>query len=161
MQLSEIKKIVQNLDAVIFQLPNKSFVPEHFHVTEVGVITKNFIDCGGTVREEKVVNFQLWEAGDYDHRLAPSKLLNIITLSEKVLSIDDSLEIEVEYQSETIGKFGLSYNGIYFQLTNKQTACLAEDACGIPPQKQKIKLSEITSSGGDSNACCTPGSSCC
>lgn len=158
MKLSEVKTILEGLDAVIFQLPNKSFVPEHFHVTEVGVITKNFIDCGGTVREEKVVNFQLWEAGDYDHRLAPSKLLNIISLSEKVLSIDDSLEIEVEYQSETIGKFGLAYNGIYFQLTNKQTACLADDTCGIPAEKQKIKLSEIK---GDANACCTPDGSCC
>lgn len=158
MKLSEIKNVLQNLDAVIFQLPNNSFVPEHFHVTEVGVITKNFIDCGGTVREEKVVNFQLWEAGDYDHRLAPSKLLNIITLSEKVLAIDDSLEIEVEYQSDTIGKFGLAYNGIFFQLTNKQTACLAEDACGIPAEKQKVKLAEI---GKDNGSCCTPGGGCC
>jgi hypothetical protein len=39
-------------------------VPEHFHVTEVGVVTKDFIDCGGTVRHEKVANFQLWDAND-------------------------------------------------------------------------------------------------
>ncbi|NBR15194.1 MAG: hypothetical protein EBU01_11560, partial [Crocinitomicaceae bacterium] len=78
MKLSEIKTILTDLDAVTFQLPNKSFVPTHFHVTEVGIISKNFIDCGGTVREEKVVNFQLWEANDFDHRLAPAKLLNII-----------------------------------------------------------------------------------
>lgn len=158
MKLAEIKSILPNLDAVIFELPNKSFVPVHFHITEVGIITKNFIDCGGTVREEKVVNFQLWEAGDYDHRLAPTKLLNIIELSEKVLHIDDSLEIEVEYQSETIGKFGLNYNGVNFQLTNKETACLAQDSCGIPAEKQKIKLSEI---GGDKGVCCTPGGGCC
>ncbi|MFN5416421.1 MAG: DUF6428 family protein [Flavobacteriia bacterium] len=158
MKLTEIKSILTNLDAVIFELPNKSFVPVHFHITEVGIITKNFIDCGGTVREEKVVNFQLWEARDYDHRLTPSKLLNIIELSEKVLHIDDSLEIEVEYQSETIGKFGLNYNGVNFQLTNKETACLAQDSCGIPAEKQKIKLSEI---GGDKGACCTPGGGCC
>lgn len=159
MKLSEVKQILTDLDAVIFQLPNKSFVPEHFHVTEVGVITKNFIDCGGTVREEKVINFQLWEAADYDHRLAPSKLLKIIELSERTLNIDPELEIEVEYQSETIGKYGLDYNGIYFQLTSKLTACLAQDACGIPEEKQKVKLSEL----GTSNAasCCSPGGSCC
>jgi hypothetical protein len=158
MKLSEIKQILTGLDAVIFQLPNKSFVPEHFHVTEVGVITKNFIDCGGTVREEKVVNFQLWEAADYDHRLAPSKLNNIIELSERVLNINPELEIEVEYQGDTIGKYGLSYNGIYFQLTSKLTACLAEDSCGIPAEKQKVKLSEI---GNKSVNTCTPGSKCC
>lgn len=158
MKLSEVKIALQKVETVTFQLPNHSFVPVHFHVTEVGIITKNFIDCGGTVREEKVVNFQLWEAGDYDHRLAPSKLLNIISLSEKTLSIDDSLEIEVEYQSETIGKFGLNFDGTNFLLTNKQTACLAEDACGIPPQKQKISLVEL----GDKNSgCCTPGGGCC
>ena len=111
MNLNEIKKILSSLDAVIFQLPNKSVVPEHFHVTEVGMITKNFIDCGGKVREEKVINFQLWEAADYDHRLAPSKLVNIIELSEKVLNINPELEIEVEYQSDTIGKYGLDFDG--------------------------------------------------
>jgi hypothetical protein len=157
MKLSEIKQILTDLDAVIFQLPNKSFVPEHFHVTEVGVITKNFIDCGGTVREEKVVNFQLWEANDVDHRLAPQKLLNIISLSEKTLGIPD-LEIEVEYQSDTIGKYHLDYNGNNFVLVSTQTDCLAKDNCGIPPEKLKVKLSEI---GNQSANTCTPGGKCC
>ncbi len=74
-------------------------MPAHFHVTEIGEITKNFIDCRGTVRREKSVNFQLWEAGDFDHSLAPQKLLSIIALSEKVLQLGDS-DIEVEYQTE-------------------------------------------------------------
>lgn len=158
MTLTEIKQILDGLDAVVFQLPNQSFVPEHFHVTEVGVNTKNFIDCGGTVREEKVVNFQLWEAADYDHRLAPSKLLRIIDSSEKAIGIDPGLEIEVEYQSETIGKYGLAYNGLFFQLTPKLTACLAQDACGIPEEKQKVRLSDLTQ---DASACCAPGTKCC
>ncbi len=78
MKLSEVKNALLNMDDVNFILPNGNQVPPHFHVTEVGIITKNFIDCGGTVREEKMVNFQLWEANDFDHRLAPQKLLNII-----------------------------------------------------------------------------------
>ena len=157
MNLNEIKEILSNLDAVIFQLPDKSVVPEHFHVTEVGMITKNFIDCGGKVREEKVINFQLWEAADYDHRLAPSKLNNIIDLSEKVLNINPELEIEVEYQSDTIGKYGLDFDGSNFQLTSKTTACLAQDACGIPAEKLKKNLVEL----GSTNATCTPGGGCC
>ena len=88
MKLSQIKNVLSTLETVTFQLPNGTFVPEHFHVTEVGLITKNFIDCGGTVRKETVVNFQLWDANDYDHRLKPQKLANIIALSEKVLGID-------------------------------------------------------------------------
>jgi hypothetical protein len=157
MKLSEIKEILTQQESVTFQLPNNTFVPNHFHVTEVGLITKNFIDCGGTVREEKVVNFQLWEANDFDHRLAPQKLLNIISLSEKTLGIPD-LEIEVEYQSDTIGKYTLDFNGKNFLLVSKQTDCLAKDHCGIPPEKLKVKLSEI---GDQSVNTCTPGGKCC
>ncbi|MDM1548390.1 hypothetical protein HX096_11050 [Empedobacter falsenii] len=154
MTLEQIKEILPNLDNVEFQLEDGTFVPEHFHVTEVGQITKNFIDCGGTIRTEKVVNFQLWNADDFEHRLKPNKLLHIIQLSESKLGIENS-EIEVEYQAETIGKYDLEFNGKHFVLKNKHTACLAEDACGISNQKPKLKLSEIQS------FCCTPNSGCC
>src|SRR5690606_30389373 len=131
MRLSAIKEILPTLSNVEFQLENGTYVPEHFHVTEVGVITKHFIDCGGTIRKEKVINFQLWNADDVEHRLKPTKLLHIIKLSEEQLGMEDA-EIEVEYQAETIGKYDLGFNGKNFILKNKTTACLAEDACGIP-----------------------------
>ena len=155
MNLSEIKSHLKNLDTIAFELPDGSLVPNHFHVTEVGKIHKHFIDCGGTVRKEEVANFQLWNANDYDHRLHPEKLLHIIELSEKVLEMDD-LEIEVEYQSETIGKFGLAFNGSNFLLTTKQTDCLAKDNCGIPDKKQKIKMADLNKTKS-----CTPNSGCC
>lgn len=157
MKLSKIKEILPALDNVEFQLEDGTFVPEHFHITEVGVITKHFIDCGGTIRNEKVVNFQLWNANDFKHRLKPTKLLNIIKLSEEKLGIEDA-EIEVEYQSETIGKYDLDFNGKVFVLKNKTTACLAQDACGIPAEKQKKNLAEL--SVNNSNTC-TPGGGCC
>ena len=124
-------------------------------MTEVGVITKHFIDCGGTVRNEKVANFQLWNANDTDHRLKPKKLLDIIALSEKVLGMEDS-EIEVEYQSDTIGKYGLKFHNGNFILTTKQTDCLAKDNCGIPADKQKVKLGDLQN---ENQPCCAPG--CC
>lgn len=155
MKLSEIKEILPTLENVEFQLEDGTFVPEHFHVTEVGEITKKFIDCGGVIRNEKVVNFQLWNADDYEHRLKPGKLLNIIRLSENKLGIEDS-EIEVEYQSTTIGKYDLEFNGKHFILKNKKTACLAEDACGIPvATENKFRVKEEKSS------CCTTNSGCC
>jgi len=157
MKLSEIKKHLNKLDKIAFKLPNGSLVPSHFHVTEVGKVSKHFIDCGGTVRNEEVANFQLWEADDYDHRLHPEKLVHIIELSEKVLGIED-LEIEVEYQGETIGKYNLDFDGINFLLTRKKTDCLAKDNCGIPTIKPKIKLSNLQETN---NNCCTPNSGCC
>jgi len=155
MKLSEIKNKLKQLETIAFQLPNGQLVPEHFHVTEVGKITKDFIDCGGIRRHEEVVNFQLWNASDYDHRLHPEKLLQIIELSEKVMGIGD-LEIEVEYQAETIGKFGLDFDGTHFLLTTKQTDCLAKEQCGIPEVKPKVQLKDL-----DQKPSCAPGGNCC
>jgi hypothetical protein len=151
MKLSEVKKHLSTVETVTFELENGGLLPEHFHVTEVGVVSKNFIDCGGTVRNEKVANFQLWDANDFDHRLKPQKLLDIIALSEKVLGMED-LEIEVEYQSETIGKYELGFKGENFVLLSKQTNCLAQDKCGIPAEQFK-ENSNVT--------VCTPGGGCC
>jgi hypothetical protein len=157
MKLSAVKKALETASDVNFKLPNGKTVPEHFHVTEVGVITKHFIDCGGTVRNEKVANFQLWEAEDFDHRLKPQKLSNIISLSEKTLGMED-MEVEVEYQSDTIGKYDLAFDGKDFVLLSKHTNCLASDKCGIPPEKVKVSLSSL---GEKSQGCCTPGGGCC
>lgn len=157
MKLSQIKNELKKLNTIAFKMPNGDLVPNHFHVTEVGKVTKHFIDCGGTLREEQVANFQLWEANDYDHRLHPEKLLHIIELSEKKLQIPD-LEIEVEYQmKETIGKFSLDFDGENFLLVSKLTDCLAKDKCGIPAEKPKVKIGEWKAK---ENAC-TPGSGCC
>ena len=156
MKLSEIKKHLQSIQTIGFQLPNGDLVASHFHVTEVGKVVKNFIDCGGKIRYEEVINFQLWEENDYDHRLHPEKLLKIIEISEKAFHFSD-VEIEVEYQGkETIGKFGLDFDGRNFVLTSKLTACLAKDACGIPAEKPRIRISDM----GKENSC-EPGSGCC
>ncbi len=157
MKLSDFKKQLGSAQELTFTLPNGTIVPKHFHVTEVGQVTKHFIDCGGTIRNEKVVNFQLWEANDFDHRLAPQKLKDIIALSESRLGLEDA-EIEVEYQSETIGKYGLDFDGKNFVLTNQFTACLASDKCGIPTEKLKVSLSELQNTTKNS---CTPGGKCC
>src|SRR5690606_37045614 len=126
MKLSQVKALLPTIENVSFKLENGTFVPEHFHVTEVGMVTKNFIDCGGVIRTEKTVNFQLWNADDFEHRLKPKKLLNIIKLSEEKLGIEDA-EVEVEYQGETIGKYDLAFDGTNFILQNKTTACLRSE----------------------------------
>lgn len=156
MKLSEIKEILATAEGVNFKLKNGNLIPEHFHVTEVGIITKDFIDCGGTLRHEKVANFQLWDADDYEHRLKAEKLLHIISLSEKLLGMED-LEIEVEYQAETIGKYDLDYDGENFLLLSKKTACLAMDKCGAPVEKPKLQMVNLV---GDKQTC-EPGSGCC
>lgn len=155
MKLSQIKSQLESLTEVNFLLPSGTAVPSHFHVTEVGQVTKKFIDCGGTLRNESMISFQLWEAEDYDHRLGAAKLLDIIQLAERVLELPD-LEVEVEYQGDTIGRYGLDFVGTNFLLTARQTDCLAKDKCGIPTEKPKIRLSSMAQ-----GPVCTPNSGCC
>ena len=156
MRLSELKEHLKNITDLDIFLPNGDQVPSHYHLTEVGQISKDYIDCGGTVSNETKVVFQLWYANDYDHRLTAEKVLKIISIAEEKLGLQDG-EIEVEYQSETIGKYGIEINNNVMQLTTKQTNCLAPDKCNIPGFKKKINLSELVVQGND----CVPGKGCC
>lgn len=149
MNLNELKVALATKSKLIFQLPTGEIVPKHFHVTEVGKVQKNFIDCGGVKRMEERINFQLWTADDIDHSLHPDKLIHIIELAEKQLELAN-VEIEVEYQSNTIGKYGLVDGGDFFQLTALQTDCLAKDNCGVPEEMVKVETNS-----------CAPGSGCC
>lgn len=157
MRISEFKTHLAELDSVSFKLPNGTSVPSHFHITEVGRLSKHFIDCGGDVHEEKSASLQIWVADDIEHRLTPRTLLNILDLSKQVLN-DEDLEIEVEYQTETIGKYGLSIEDNSFVLLAKETDCLAKTKCNIPQAKPKIKFSELTLATPNT---CTPGGGCC
>ena len=153
MLLSAFKQTLRELDTLKFQLPNGQFVPANFHITEVGSVTRNYMDCGGLLREENKLNLQLWVASDTDHRLKPNSVLNILQLAEKQLGYSN-LELEVEYQQSTIGRYKLAFDGAVFQLINTQTACLAPDQCGIPQEKPRVRVSAEGLS-------CNPNSGCC
>lgn len=162
MKLSQFEASLHKYESLNFELPDGSAVPAHFHVTEVGLVSKSFIDCGGTLRQEKKINFQLWEAGDYDHRLSTEKLQNIITLSKDKLNLPDA-EIEVEYQGATIQKFGVSESENGYQLTAQFTDCLAKDNCGVPQDtaKKKVQLIDFGNNLDSEATSCTPGGGCC
>jgi hypothetical protein len=158
MKLSQFISSIDSVQEIKIQLPNGTFVPSHFHITEMGLITKNFIDCGNVVREEKAITFQVWFAGDLEHRLTPEKVHSIIKASQKLFDHAD-LELEVEYQdAQTIGKFGLEFQNGGFILQPKQTTCLANDHCGIPDHQMPQKAGEWKAKG---TSCCTPDSGCC
>ena len=135
--------------AIHLMLPDQSFVPAHFHVTEVGRVQKDFIDCGGTVRSATSCVLQVWVAQDLDHRLDSTKLLKVLRLAAPLLKSTD-LPIEVEYENRTVSQFPLAAvevtpSGILFHLGSKHTACLALDRCGV--------------GAGDASGCAAPG--CC
>lgn len=153
MKLSTFKKTISELDTLKFQLPDGHFVPAHFHITEVGNLTRNYIDCGGIVRQENKLSIQLWVASDNDHRLKPDKVLDILKLAEKQFELSN-IDVEVEYQQSTIGRFKLAFDGSVYQLINTHTTCLAQDKCGISQEKPRVRLTPKGLS-------CNPESNCC
>ena len=154
MLLSQFLSALNQVSEFRFQTPDGHFVPPHFHITEVGMIHKHFIDCGGTERKESKVNFQLWSSDDIYHRLQPQKVIDIIRLSQQRIGITDQ-EIEVEYQGETIGKYSLGFDGANFQLVSKATDCLAKDNCDLP------ESSAASASSASGESCCDPTAGCC
>jgi hypothetical protein len=132
---------VQNLlaahpgEKMHFMLPDKSFVPAHFHITEVGRVQKDFIDCGGTVRSATTCLLQVWVAHDVDHRLETTKLAKIMEIAQPLLG-SDQLPVEIEYEGDAISQYPLggaesTPSGLLFYLGSKHTACLAPEKCGV------------------------------
>jgi hypothetical protein len=118
-----------------WMLPDKSFVPDHYHITEVGRVQKDFIDCGGTIRSLASCLLQIWVADDKDHRLQATTLAKIMEVARPVLKGDD-LPVEVEYEEGTISQYpvaGVEVTpaGLLFYLGTKHTACLAPEKCGV------------------------------
>ncbi len=122
--------------ALQIALPDGSLVPAHFHVTEVGRVQKDFIDCGGTMRSTTTCVLQVWVAHDLEHRLVAAKLAKIIELASPALRSTE-MEVEIEYEAEVISQYPLlaieeSDSALCLQVGHKHTACLAEDRCKIP-----------------------------
>jgi hypothetical protein len=115
-----------------FTLPDGDQIPAHFHITEVGHVTKRFIDCGGKLHDRKdTCLLQTWVADDYEHRLTAGRFAKILQLGDQVLPHDD-LEVEVEYDCCVVAQYPIAsaeFAGeqIEIQLGEKRTACLARE----------------------------------
>ena len=157
MKISELKTHLKKVNELNFILPNGNAIPHHFHLTEIGLITKDIVDCGITIHHEKWATMQLWFANDIEHRLQPNNLLSIIDKSNKIIGTED-LDVEIEYQTDTIGRYGLDFKDNNFVLTVKYTDCLAQEKCGIPQEKPKVLLADLAN---EVQSTCTPGGGCC
>ncbi len=121
--------------AMHWMLPDRSFVPVHYHITEVGRVQKDFIDCGGTVRSQASCLLQIWVANDTDHRLETTKLARIMEVAAPILGSDD-LPVEVEYEEGRVSQYPLGAAevtpaGLLLSLGSRHTACLAPEKCGV------------------------------
>lgn len=113
-----------------FVLPNRERIPAHAHVTEVGHVVKNFIDCGGVTGKSETVLLQTHVGGDTDHRLKADRLARILELGRRVLP-HDQLEVEIEYDCCVVAQYpvdGVKRGGEHLDiyLGKRRTQCLAQ-----------------------------------
>jgi hypothetical protein len=145
MQISEFKKTLSENSCrnIRFMLPTGTKTPPHAHVTEVALIEKKFIDCGGTFRTDSLCRLQTWFADDTDHRLTAGKLLAILDKSAFFLGTTD-LEVDVEHEAPFVSQFPIEKlevddEVLCIHLGIKHVACLAEDRC-LPPNLNKTNV---------------------
>src|SRR5579871_3622396 len=107
-----------------FVLPNGKSIPASYHITEVGYVKKDFIDCGGTSRSVSACVLQAWiAANDEDHRLSAGKLSAILKMASTILP-DHEVPVELEYEAPIISQFTIESTrvegeAIVFYLRNK------------------------------------------
>jgi hypothetical protein len=136
---------------VRFVLPDGGRIPDHAHITEVGRVDREFLDCGGERRKTSFCCLQAWVADDTEHRLPARKLAAIIGRALEPLGLE-SLPVEIEYEDGVISQFPVVSVGagdmVTVHLGTKHTDCLAKEVC-LPP------------AAGSAAECCAPGSNCC
>jgi hypothetical protein len=138
MKLHDLKGLLRNYPNALprFILPDGDHIPAHYHITEVGHVTKRFIDCGGQLHDRKdTCLLQTYVADDVEHRLNAGTFAKILDLGAEVLPHDD-LDVEVEYDCCVVAQYPIVSSKligehIELQLGEKHTDCLAKQKCGI------------------------------
>lgn len=153
MKLREFKEILANNQEKQFliKLPNDKKIPQSFHITEVGLVTKVFIDCGGKVHKTETCQLQAWIGSDINHRIETGKMLGILELSTSIVP-DESVDLEIEYEDDSISQYPVSQaivteEAVTLVLSLKHTDCLAKELC-LPKPSDQV-------------GCCDNGGGCC
>lgn len=155
MKLSDLRSALEQHPGTFprFVLPDGDFIPAHAHVTEVGHVAKNFIDCGGVTGRSETVLLQTHVGRDTEHRLKSDRFAKILQLGERVLP-HDQLEVEVEYDCCVVAQYPVlevkaETEHLDVVLGKRHTECLAQE-------RQKAAAPETA------NACCgSAAATCC
>lgn len=108
-------------------------IEAHFHVTEIGRVQRDFVDCGGTIRRIVTCLLQTWVGEDVDHRITAGKLLKAFAHAAPILG-DEDLPVEFEYEACNVVQLVLAdvrreADRFVLQLGRKHTDCLAKELC--------------------------------
>lgn len=158
MTLAELKSLLEAHPEHHFRLhlPDGSPVPVSFHITEVGRVHKEFLDCGGTRRERTTCQLQVWVGEDYDHRIETRKMAGILEKGRALLP-EENVPVEIEYEDRVISQYTIEHyeltdDAVILHLAHRHTECLAPELCGLPD----LRLPAI----GGKSSCCGPSGYC-
>jgi hypothetical protein len=151
MQLHELQKLLEHYPHTFprFVLPNGDYIPAHAHVTEVGHVVRNFIDCGGmTGKEEKVV-LQTHVGSDTDHRLRSDRFAKILQLGQRVLP-GTELQVDVEYNCCVVSQYPIA------------EVKLADEHLDLILQRRRTQCREHDRRQAEkAESCCSTTLTCC
>ncbi len=143
MKLNELREFLQSRPKsrlnVVF--PDGDLIEPEFHVTEVGYVVKNFIDCGGTRRKSETCVLQTWVSeNDKTHRLCAGKLATILSSAADLIPSSE-IPVELEYEGCNVVQYPLKEieivdDELRLVLGKKHTDCLAKDSCGCGEQER-------------------------
>src|SRR3954471_14390815 len=152
MKLSDLRAFLESHPDTFprFILPDGDHIPAHAHVTEVGHVVKNFIDCGGVRGKSETVLLQTHVGQDVEHRLKSDRRAKILQLGGRVLPHDE-LEVEVEYDCCVVAQYPVTEvkpagEHLDLILGKRHTQCLAQE---------RRKAAETA------DPCCGAAAACC
>lgn len=163
MKLSQFTDLLQSHPEKPFHLvlPGSHTVPASFHITEVGHVTKKFIDCGGKLHSVESCQLQAWVYTDTQHRLLAGKMAGVMNLARAkgVLSDGEDLDVEIEYEDTTISQytvasFAVTESAVVLNLDAKHTDCLAKELCAPTPLTMAAGVEVEAGCGCGPSGCC-------
>ena len=150
MKLRDLQTVLEKFPGHFprFILPNGNQIPAHVHVTEVGRVVRNFIDCGGVTGKEEKAVLQTHVGDDTEHRLRSDRLIKILQVGQRALPITD-LEVDVEYDCCVVSRYPVGEarpesEFLNLVLERSRTQCRARE--------RRETASE---------SCCTSAGTCC
>ena len=152
MKFAALREILKQHPTALprFNLPDGNVIPPHAHVTEIGHVVKNFIDCGGVTDRTESVVLQTHVGRDVDHRLRADRFAKILELGQRVLP-DDQLDVEIEYDCCVVAQYPVievkpTGEHLDLFLGKRRTQCLAQE---------RRKAAEAESCcAGNATVCC-------
>lgn len=107
-----------------FVFDDGEMIPQHFHLSEIGYITKNFVDGTGSIRKVELVQLQVWLGDDEPCPLTGAELAQLLDVAKHQLPSGD-LDVEVEYEGCVISQYAVEAaldtgTKLLFQLADKR-----------------------------------------